>query len=108
MPKKAVKKSATRPSSVKKPRGTSAAPSRALQGKPAGFEVVIKEKVNIQTLTSSIFPRNEDIESYHQTTGDQDITPFSKDRKMETFDEEGNKYLNYKAISGSDCMPRIR
>jgi hypothetical protein len=39
---------------------------------------------------------------------DQDITPFNKSQKMEHFDDEGKKYLSYKAISGMDCVPRLR
>ena len=41
---------------------------------------------------------------------DQDITPSESNKlsNLEHRDSEGNKYLNYKSISGMDCVPRFR
>ena len=39
---------------------------------------------------------------------DQDITPSLDDRAFERVDDEGQKYLNYKSISGMDNLPRYR
>lgn len=56
---------------------------------------------------------NQDISDAKQVdSSDQDIQPpYTSDSKANRFeleDDEGNKYLNYKSISGMDLVPRIR
>ena len=107
-PKQPVqKRSTTRPGSAK--RGRPASAKKVLVAKPPGYEsqTVKHSKKNSLALPQSI--ENEDIRQVKSVSHyDQDITPSLDDRAFERVDDEGQKYLNYKSISGMDNLPRYR
>jgi len=70
---------------------------RGILGKPSGYEISTVTAQSpakpVKALDSSLFL-------------DQDINPFES--KFELTDTEGQKYLNYKSVSGMDLVPRLR
>lgn len=95
----------TRPGSVKKGRPSSAQ-KKTLVAKPPGYE---SQTVKHSKKNSLVPPENEDIKQVKSVDHhDQDITPSLDDRQFERIDDEGQKYLNYKSISGMDNLPRYR
>ena len=78
--------------------------------KPPGFEMVSTAKhTKSKSIASTIeTKKNEDITQVKTIQHDQDITPSIENRQFERVDDEGQRYLNYKSISGMDNLPRYR
>lgn len=94
------------------------APKKSLRGKPAGYEIVsipASQPKSATKMTPLTVPKqkieiNQDLSTERDL--DQDIHPpyntSSKKNKFELQDQDGQKYLKYKSISGMDSMPRMR
>lgn len=96
-------------SSGLKKRSRHASVKKVIRGKPSGFEVAVESSVLLERGKDSEvkLKQNKDLTDQKINTSlDQDITPMEK--SIEKKDDEGNKYLNYKSISGMDLVPRIR
>jgi len=104
-----TRKSNTRQSSVK----------RAIRGKAGGYEIVnvsnmmddLSVKIDNKRMTTEGSKNNDLTVDQQRALQDQDITPQDHMRIQNQFereDSEGQRYLNYKSISGMDCVPRLR